>query len=951
MIRLIFTATTIITSSSAIYFYIFHERLSKRVAHKSHLGTLSTATKSTNIESIPESVFSAEYFTLYDHVSKSVSRACLPSNEATEMLFKRLVRRNMTAFSRFPQALVLAMASKTPEQKESFKAGYLAALDFEVGNLVCGVYQVVVRRWDRVEFEIKMETVDFVQARLAISFEESSQEGNVVFCSETVMWKRADEGRKMPLERPVLRWMHETAAWWLMDSGVRYLVDLEDQIRRALLSYHLLYSLHSKHLYSIHLLLKMCKHTYHHYPSCGHISNWSMTSCQEYTNKLRLAGPKHSVSCTQIKASHDLLLSTQPSMCVQCEREWAENLSHGDGQTQTSNPYRRIEGLDATGGIIEVDARMVGDPTPDDRDTSSTDHSDNGQIFLGAAVGNSGNGDKDGAGHSDNGQICPRAVVESESDCGRLARTENSSRTVVNSARANPSSEVAGDLDSFASTIKTSPVHPAHGCETDDPKGGVEVESPDVETAACASLSDASSDTGISDSLCGSSLIRYNVLKMRIDEYLEKRQQQREVDTDHNQHHADADVDDHHTLEGTVADHNSSNEPSLDIDIVQQRIEATVLKRIEENNEKEARQEAISKLLDTALLQKDRDDRREQNAELGIEEDPHLWDTESINRMWQAKNSTPATPANASNPVSPRTCPSRESQQSSPTPEPKPKKHMYMGSMFADEEGAYRRGLRDVRPYGNYSGEWEGFMMAELEDDANRQGLLDPVHVRGCCAERTADFHLFYGLMHAPSEFDAEKRWLEDIRRMPGEEGKFYGLLRADDLHHARAMGLTDIRHPWGCCKDALFTMPERVRHRYSGYMSAISLEEVGYMGLCDAEPVPGECGDYYGGRYYGYVEAYCELDAFQMGLKEPKHDGDCCAKAEVSVSISDTISDAGQYTYYGYMYASSEEEVVNRGLKDVLLVPGFDIKYSGNLQAGSEEEAKAMGLFEPSRI
>lgn len=220
--------------------------------------------------------------------------------------------------------------------------------------------------------------------------------------------------------------------------------------------------------------------------------------------------------------------------------------------------------------------------------------------------------------------------------------------------------------------------------------------------------------------------------------------------------------------------------------------------------------------------------------------------------------------------------------------------------------------------------------------------------MRGCCAERTADFHLFYGLMHAPSEFAAEKRWLEDIRRIPGEEGKFYGLLRADDLHHARAMGLTDIRHPWGCCKDGLFTMPERVRHRYTGYMSAISLEEVGYMGLCDAEPVPGECGDYYGGRYYGYVEAYCELDAFQMGLKEPEHDGDCCEKAEVS-GVS--IPAAGQYTYYGYMYASSEEEVVNRGLKDVLLVPGFDIKYSGNLQAGSEEEAKAMGLFEPSRI
>ncbi|KAJ5969700.1 hypothetical protein N7501_005948 [Penicillium viridicatum] len=229
MIRLIFTATAIITSSSAIYFYIFHERLSKRIAHKSHLGTLSTITKPPSIDSIPETVFGNEYFTLYDYASKSVSRACLPGNETTDVLFKRLVRRNMTAFSRFPQALVLAMASKTPEQKQSFKAGYLARLDFEVGDLVCGVYRVVVRKRDRVEFEITMEAMDFVEGRLAISYEERSLEGEgeVVFCSETVMWKRADEVREMPLERPVLKWMHETAAWWLLDSGVRCLTDLE----------------------------------------------------------------------------------------------------------------------------------------------------------------------------------------------------------------------------------------------------------------------------------------------------------------------------------------------------------------------------------------------------------------------------------------------------------------------------------------------------------------------------------------------------------------------------------------------------------------------------------------------------------------------------------------------------------------------------------------------------
>lgn len=222
MIRLIFTATAVITSSSAIYFYIFHERLSKRIVHKSHLGTLSTATKPPSIESIPETVFSDEYITLYDYASTSVPRASIPGDETTDVFFKRLLRRNMRAFSRFPQALMIAMASKTLEQKNSFKAGYLAALDFEVGDLVCGAYRVVARKRNQVEFEITMEAVDFVQGRLAISYEESGsleEEGEVVFCSETVMWKRADEVRKMPLERPVLKWMHETAAWWLLDSG------------------------------------------------------------------------------------------------------------------------------------------------------------------------------------------------------------------------------------------------------------------------------------------------------------------------------------------------------------------------------------------------------------------------------------------------------------------------------------------------------------------------------------------------------------------------------------------------------------------------------------------------------------------------------------------------------------------------------------------------------------
>ncbi|CAG7942448.1 unnamed protein product [Penicillium salamii] len=225
MIRMIITATAILTTSSALYFYISHARLSKRITHTTHQGTLS---RPTEIESIPKSIFTPQYFTIHDKCSKSVPRACLPE-ESPHLLFTRLVRRNMVAFSRFPQALMLAMVSKTAGQKKSFQAAHIDALDFQEGDLVCGVYQVKRRSRNKVEFEIKMHGMDFVEGRLAISYREVDQDERkvVMFCSETIMWRKVDESRCMPLERPALRWMHETAAWWLLDSGVKYLMDLE----------------------------------------------------------------------------------------------------------------------------------------------------------------------------------------------------------------------------------------------------------------------------------------------------------------------------------------------------------------------------------------------------------------------------------------------------------------------------------------------------------------------------------------------------------------------------------------------------------------------------------------------------------------------------------------------------------------------------------------------------
>lgn len=225
MLRLIFTVTAVLTGSSAVCFYVFHQRLSSRIRHQSYCGKLSSSRKPVDITSVPESVFSQDYFALHDRSSKSVSRVCLPGNVPLDVLLTKMVRRNMTAFAHFPQALALRLVSRTADERQSFKTGYLSSLDFGVGDLVCGVYRVSARSSDKVEFEIKMKNVDFVNGRLAIGYHEEGDE--VLFCTETLMWRRTDEAQTMPLEAPFLRWLHETAAWWLIDSGVRYLIDLD----------------------------------------------------------------------------------------------------------------------------------------------------------------------------------------------------------------------------------------------------------------------------------------------------------------------------------------------------------------------------------------------------------------------------------------------------------------------------------------------------------------------------------------------------------------------------------------------------------------------------------------------------------------------------------------------------------------------------------------------------
>ncbi|KAJ6006118.1 hypothetical protein N7451_004062 [Penicillium sp. IBT 35674x] len=105
----------------------------------------------------------------------------------------------------------------------------------------------------------------------------------------------------------------------------------------------------------------MCRYTYHHYPNCGHIANYIVMGCLEFTNQLRyLANVERHLSCDDIKISHDLLPADHPDLCLQCAYDWKSRYPQQDHKTQFPKRNRAMEGLDAAYPIIDFQARMVG---------------------------------------------------------------------------------------------------------------------------------------------------------------------------------------------------------------------------------------------------------------------------------------------------------------------------------------------------------------------------------------------------------------------------------------------------------------------------------------------------------------------------------------------------------------------------------------------------------------
>ncbi|KAN0111108.1 hypothetical protein V8E51_007495 [Hyaloscypha variabilis] len=207
--------SAIIIGTPIVYLSFVHARLSQRIHHTTKKGT-ATATEIINVESISHSVIEEKCFMIHDIASKPVRKELLPTLD-TNTLLTTFIRNTMTRFSSFPQAWLLRLIS----DHTTFKKTYIEKLEFKDGDVVCGVYRVVLRTEEKVELLMKQGSVE---GRLVVGIEPKGED--MVFYSETVMWKGKDDKTVMPLERAVPKWLHELASWRLLDLGTNYLVDL-----------------------------------------------------------------------------------------------------------------------------------------------------------------------------------------------------------------------------------------------------------------------------------------------------------------------------------------------------------------------------------------------------------------------------------------------------------------------------------------------------------------------------------------------------------------------------------------------------------------------------------------------------------------------------------------------------------------------------------------------------
>ena len=225
--RFVITSLALVSSSAVIYTIYLHQTLSRKVKHVHKIGLpKADDDDNTMIESLPADLADpSKFHVISDIASKSVPSVELPKCDDPSLMLTKYLQRNMSCFTRFPQALLLKLVFTAPETRDTFRSSFVEKLNFIPGDIVCGAYKVEVRRPDKVEFGmVSLEGLPPMNGRLVISVQPKGEQ--TLFVTETLQWRRRDEKTVLPLERAAMKWLHELASWWLLETGTKRLCGL-----------------------------------------------------------------------------------------------------------------------------------------------------------------------------------------------------------------------------------------------------------------------------------------------------------------------------------------------------------------------------------------------------------------------------------------------------------------------------------------------------------------------------------------------------------------------------------------------------------------------------------------------------------------------------------------------------------------------------------------------------
>ena len=237
MLSTFLTAGAITAAGACLWVHHFYRHLAREVHHTKidHAGRKASA-ESGKLESLPTDLIQRPdgFRVLHEKSEKAIPNLKLPNDGLTEdRLFTELLRRDMGCFTQMPQSWMMWLILRKGKLGRTFSPTHIKTLDFQEGDVFCGVYRVSKRRAMKVEIEmVSPEGFPPLHGMLVIAVDRGAR-GGVVFRTETLQWTDVDSGVVLPLERAVLRFMHEMASWWLLLSGVEYLtwlVELDSNI-------------------------------------------------------------------------------------------------------------------------------------------------------------------------------------------------------------------------------------------------------------------------------------------------------------------------------------------------------------------------------------------------------------------------------------------------------------------------------------------------------------------------------------------------------------------------------------------------------------------------------------------------------------------------------------------------------------------------------------------------